>query len=162
MYHAVTPPSGVSENLGKVGSGRLFSFHRSGGEGSRTRPRARPEAGEMLSGFREHFASIGVQLGPRYDGSPLIVKNGTPPVDHPEIYTPTSVPGGRTPHVWLDGGRAIGSSLYYHLGRGFKLSPLGPRVPHASELSDTATRQNIPLKVLDVSCLLYTSPSPRD
>ena len=105
----------------------------------------------MLSGFREQFALIGVQLSLRYDGSPLIVENGTPPVDHSEIYTPTSVPGGRTPHVWLDGGRAIGSSLYDHLSRGFKPLRLGPRAPHASELSDTATRQNIPLKVLDVS-----------
>ena len=105
----------------------------------------------MLSGFREQFASIGVQLGPRYDCSTLIVENGTPPVDHPEIYIPTSVPGGRTPHVWLDGGRAIGSSLYDQLGQGFKLLRLGPHAPHASELSDTATRQNIPLKVLDVS-----------
>lgn len=111
---------------------------------------ARSAAGEMLSGFREQFASIGVQLGGRYDGSPLIVEDGAPPADHAERYSPTSVPGGRAPHFWLDNRRARGSSLYDRLGSGFTLLRLGPHAPDAAELVSTAARRKFPLKVLDV------------
>ena len=64
--------------------------------------RARAAAGAYLSGFGEEFASIGVQLGARYDGSPIIAPDGTePPPDDPAVYVPTACPGGRAPHVWL-------------------------------------------------------------
>ena len=39
VYHAVIPPSGASENLGKNGSGFRSAFQRSGSEGSRTNAR---------------------------------------------------------------------------------------------------------------------------
>ncbi len=43
--------------------------------------RARREVGERLAHFGEQFASIGVQLGARYDGSPLIAADTAPPSD---------------------------------------------------------------------------------
>ena len=48
------------------------------------------------------IASFGVLLGYRYDASPICVADGSPaPPDHPQIYTPTSRPGHRAPHLWL-------------------------------------------------------------
>src|SRR5262249_40723117 len=45
---------------------------------------------------------LGVVLGARYDGSPLVVADGSPPADDVETYTASSAPGGRAPHLWLD------------------------------------------------------------
>ncbi|HSP49627.1 MAG TPA: FAD-dependent monooxygenase [Pseudolabrys sp.] len=111
---------------------------------------ARRAAGEMLAGFGEQFASIGVQLGARYDGSPLIEADNDPPADSFVTYTPSSVPGGRTPHFWLNHGRSRGSSLFDQLDPGFTLLRLGPRAPDASAMIAAAARRNIPLKLLDI------------
>lgn len=112
---------------------------------------ARRDTSRMLMGFNEQFASIGVQLGARYDGSPLIIPDGVAPADSLIKYTPTSIPGGRTPHFWLDENRGYGSSLYDRLGTGFTLLRLGPLAPEASEFMVAASSLLIPLKILDVA-----------
>jgi 2-polyprenyl-6-methoxyphenol hydroxylase-like FAD-dependent oxidoreductase len=111
---------------------------------------ARRTAGRMFAGFGEQFASIGVQLGARYDGSPVI-DAGAPPADSLTTYVPTSIPGGRAPHVWLDAGRGEGSSLFDRLGRGFTLLRLGSRAPDASIIADAAASLHIPFSVIDVA-----------
>ena len=112
---------------------------------------ARRAAGAMLAGFGEQFASLGVQLGARYDGSPIVCDDGAPPADDLVAYVPTSIPGGRAPHIWLDDGRTIGSSLYDRLGTGFALLRLGPRAPDAAAIVAAAARRKIPLDVVDVA-----------
>ena len=112
---------------------------------------ARAAAGRMFAGFSEQFASIGVQLGARYDGSSVISEGAAPPADSLTTYIPTSVPGGRAPHVWLDAGRSQGSSLFDRLGRGFTLLRLGPRPPNASGIVAAAAAGHVPLDVLDVA-----------
>jgi len=112
---------------------------------------ARLAASRMFAGFGEQFASIGVQLGARYDGSPVIEGGGIPPADSLTTYAPTSVPGGRAPHVWLDTGRVEGSSLFDRLGRGFTLLRLGPRPPDTSAIVEAAMVRQAPLDVLDVA-----------
>ena len=58
---------------------------------------------QLLRDIARMFRTIGVQLGYRYDPSPICVPDGTPPPgDEPEIYVPTARPGSRAPHVWLD------------------------------------------------------------
>jgi 2-polyprenyl-6-methoxyphenol hydroxylase-like FAD-dependent oxidoreductase len=111
---------------------------------------ARRAAGAMLANFNEQFASIGVQLGARYDGSSVIIRDAAAPADSFVTYTATSIPGGRAPHVWLDEKRTYGNSLFDRLGTGFTLLRLGPRAPDASMMMAAAERQSIPLKVLDV------------
>jgi len=91
-----------------------------------------------------------VQLGARYDGSPMVAENGAPPADAFIDYIPSSVPGGRAPHVWMDDGRSFGSSLFDRLGVGFTLLRLGGSPPDASAMMAAAAHRNIPLKVLDV------------
>jgi hypothetical protein len=50
----------------------------------------------------------GVQLGARYDDSPIIVHDAFPPRDRfPETYDkyyPSGIPGGRAPHIWREDG----------------------------------------------------------
>jgi 2-polyprenyl-6-methoxyphenol hydroxylase-like FAD-dependent oxidoreductase len=110
----------------------------------------RQAAGAMLSRFSEQFASIGVQLGARYDGSPIIAADGAPPADSFVKYVPTGVPGGRTPHAWLDDAHGQGSSLFDRLGRGFTLLRLGPRAPAATSLMSAAARRRVPLDVIEI------------
>jgi 2-polyprenyl-6-methoxyphenol hydroxylase-like FAD-dependent oxidoreductase len=110
---------------------------------------ARQAAGAMLAKFKDQFASIGVQLGARYDDSPVIVADVAPPADSFIEYRPTSIPGGRAPHAWLDREHISGSSLYDRLGPGFTLLRLGPTPPVADAMAGAATRAKIPLTVLD-------------
>ncbi|HEX2115839.1 MAG TPA: FAD-dependent oxidoreductase [Alphaproteobacteria bacterium] len=111
---------------------------------------ARAKVGAFLGTFGEEFASIGVQLGARYDGSPIVCAQGTPPRDSLTEYMPSSVPGGRAPHVWLDEGRGIGSSLFDRLGVGFTLLRLGPKAPDGASICEAAKKRGVPLAVLDV------------
>jgi 2-polyprenyl-6-methoxyphenol hydroxylase-like FAD-dependent oxidoreductase len=111
---------------------------------------AREKVGAFLSTFGEEFASLGVQLGARYDGSPIVCADGPPPKDNLTDYMPSSVPGGRAPHVWLDSGRSPGSSLFDRLGVGFTLLRLGPKAPDGVPLLEAAKARGVLLTVLDV------------
>jgi len=70
--------------------------------------RARGVIGEEILRERTKvFVSDGLVLGYRYDHSPVIVPDGTPPpAESVSRYTPTARPGSRAPHAWLDGGRS--------------------------------------------------------
>jgi 2-polyprenyl-6-methoxyphenol hydroxylase-like FAD-dependent oxidoreductase len=94
----------------------------------------------------EEFASIGVQLGARYDSSRIVIEDGAPPADDPYVYRPSSVPGGRAPHFWLGGGRGIGDSIYDVLGLGFTLLAFGGADTRALEAA--AAQRHVPLTVL--------------
>ena len=135
----------LSKNIGDIAIPPAVEDDTPAGE------QARRELGAVLSTCGEQYGSIGVQLGARYDGSPIVAEEGAPPADDFINYTPSSVPGGRTPHVWLDEKRNYGSSLYDQLGTGFTLLRLGPNAPDTSVIVAAAARQNIPLKVLDVA-----------
>ncbi|MBU3651938.1 MAG: hypothetical protein FGM44_02535 [Limnohabitans sp.] len=80
---------------------------------------ARAQASTHLNAHvRLEFNIPGVTFGGRYDGSPVIVGDGTsPPPDHPNVYQPTACPGGRPPHAWLSDGQ----SLFDVLGLGWSL-----------------------------------------
>jgi 2-polyprenyl-6-methoxyphenol hydroxylase-like FAD-dependent oxidoreductase len=98
--------------------------------------------------------AVGVQIGGRYDGSPIIVADGEPPEEiFPEsydLYVPTSLPGGRAPHLWLDDLRQMGSSLFDRLGRGFTLLRLNAAI-ETGDLERVAATRGIPLAILDVT-----------
>ena len=90
---------------------------------------ARERAGAYLNAVvRAEFNIPGITFGARYDGSPIIVGDGTsPPPDAANSYTPTACPGGRAPHLWF----ADGSSIYDKFGFEFTLLRLGPKPPAA-------------------------------
>ena len=97
----------------------------------------------------------GVQLGARYDGSPLIISNDKPPEDKwPEMYDKyhhSPIPGGRLPHIWLDDKREVGSSIFDRLGKGFTLIRLSKCQVDTHPLEKAAELRGIPLKVLNVA-----------
>jgi hypothetical protein len=111
---------------------------------------ARRKVSAHVATMGEEYASIGVQLGARYDGSPIIVADGTPPPDDYVHYMPSGVPGGRAPHYWLNGGRGYGDSLFDRLGVGFTLLRLGGKAADSAAIEAAAQRRGVPLKVLDV------------
>jgi 2-polyprenyl-6-methoxyphenol hydroxylase-like FAD-dependent oxidoreductase len=107
---------------------------------------ARAETGAFFARFGEEFASIGIQLGARYDGSRIVVPDGTsPPTDDPTIYRPSACPGGRAPHLFL--GR--GDSLFDHFGPGFTLLRLAGD-GDISPLARAAAARGIPFATFDV------------
>jgi 2-polyprenyl-6-methoxyphenol hydroxylase-like FAD-dependent oxidoreductase len=93
------------------------------------------------------FCCAGLNFGYFYEGSPIILGDGEP-APHYSMgdFTPSTVPGCRTPHFWLDDGR----SLYDALGTGYTLlrtngdADVLPLVEAAEDLG-------MPLAVLDVS-----------
>jgi 2-polyprenyl-6-methoxyphenol hydroxylase-like FAD-dependent oxidoreductase len=123
---------------------------------------ARREAADYLNGGSSEFASLGVQLGARYDGSPIVVPDGPPPADDLFDYRPSSAPGGRTPHVWVGPGRDIGDSLFDRLGAGFTVLRLGPRPPAVDRLVAAFQATGAPVSVLNVVSELARELYERD
>lgn len=116
---------------------------------------ARRAAGDYLNRHaRAEFNIPGVTFGARYDGSPLILADGTrPPPDDANLYVPSATPGGRAPHAWL----ADDASLFDRFGLGFTLLRLGPEAPEATAFARAAARRGMPLDIVALP-----SPALRD
>ncbi|WP_052864094.1 FAD-dependent monooxygenase [Streptomyces niger] len=112
---------------------------------------ARRRAGALLRTYGERSRALGVRLGARYDGSPLIASREAAPAAAPGTYLPSGVPGGRAPHLWLDARHGAGSALADRFGAGFTLLRLGPGPADAKPLQAAAQAQGMPLTVLDVA-----------
>jgi 2-polyprenyl-6-methoxyphenol hydroxylase-like FAD-dependent oxidoreductase len=110
---------------------------------------ARREAGAyLLAHAQAEFDIPGITFGTRYDGSPLVIPDGTaPPPDAANLYTPSATPGGRAPHAWL----ADGHSLYDSLGFDFALLRLGPQPPDTASFAEIARCARIPLRVIEIA-----------
>ena len=90
------------------------------------------------------FRTIGLQLGYRYDDSPIIVPDGSDPVpDDPENFIASARPGARAPHVALNDGHST-LDLY---GRGFVLARFGEAAPGDQTIVDAATARGVPIRV---------------
>jgi 2-polyprenyl-6-methoxyphenol hydroxylase-like FAD-dependent oxidoreductase len=91
------------------------------------------------------YACAGLNFGTYYDRSPIIVYDGA---EHPAYtmdgYTPSTVPGCRTPHFW----RGDGSSLYDSMGPEFTLLRFDSSAD-AAPLQAAAQLKGVPLTVLD-------------
>ena len=113
---------------------------------------ARAEAARHLDAHvRLEFNIPGVTFGGRYDGSPLIVGDGsTPPPDAPNSYVPTACPGGRPPHAWLADGRSLFDSFHAE----WTLLVLGAAPPDPQPF--TAAAQALGL---DLQAVRHAAPS---
>ncbi|MCP3731119.1 FAD-dependent monooxygenase [Sphingomonas sp. MG17] len=81
------------------------------------------------------FYALGVVLGLRYRGSPVIAEDGTEAAWRiSRDYQPSAAPGCLAPHAWLDDGQ----SLYDLFGQGFTLLVLGD--PDGADI-DAARRE---------------------
>ena len=100
----------------------------------------------------QQFACAGLNYGYFYDRSPLIAYDGEAQPGYTMFdYTPSTVPGCRTPHLWLEDGR----SLYDAMGPDYTLLRLDPSV-EIEALTGAAAVRGLPLQVLDV----HTSDLP--
>lgn len=109
--------------------------------------RVRAEAGRVACEINvKQYAAAGLNFGYFYDSSPLIAYDGGA---HPSYtigsFTPSSVPGCRVPHLWLDDGR----SLYDAFGTEYTLLRFDPSADVAP-LAAAARHRGFPLTVLDV------------
>jgi 2-polyprenyl-6-methoxyphenol hydroxylase-like FAD-dependent oxidoreductase len=86
---------------------------------------------------------IGAELGYRYQDSPLIANEPGGPEDPLRKYEPTTWPGARLPHVWLEGHAAIQDRI----GRGYTLLRLGGS---KEEILPLKKAMKAPFEVLDV------------
>jgi hypothetical protein len=89
----------------------------------------------------------GLNFGYFYDRSPIIAYDGeaAPPYSMSD-FTPSTVPGCRTPHIWLSDGRP----LYDAMGAGFTLLRFDRSVA-VDALVGAAMKRDVPLAVLDVA-----------
>lgn len=93
---------------------------------------------------REWF-SIGIHLGYVFEGSPVLVPDGTPrPEDTVSTYVQTARPGSRAPHVWLK----PGESTLDLFGQTFVL--LRFQGSSSTELQAAAAERKVPFKVVDI------------
>jgi 2-polyprenyl-6-methoxyphenol hydroxylase-like FAD-dependent oxidoreductase len=109
--------------------------------------RARREVGRLAYQINvQQYACAGLNFGTYYDRSPIIAYDGA---DHPaytmDSYTPSTVPGCRTPHFWRDDG----ASIYDTMGPEFTLLRFDSSIDSAP-LEAAALRRALPLTVLDV------------
>lgn len=103
--------------------------------------------GAMSDKLKNEWHSDGIRMGYRYEGSPVVIADGTPePADDPVVYEPTARPGHRAPHAVLADGR----STIDLFGRGFTLLRLGAAPPDPAELVATAEQRGVPLAVYTI------------
>jgi 2-polyprenyl-6-methoxyphenol hydroxylase-like FAD-dependent oxidoreductase len=107
---------------------------------------SRAEVGaKMSAALNQEWTSTGVGLGYRYEGSPLIVPDGTPePPDTVETYIQTARPGHRAPHGWLSDGR----STIDLFGHGYVLLRFDPSVDVAPIMQ---AADSVALSSVDIS-----------
>jgi hypothetical protein len=98
---------------------------------------------------RKSNEMIGAELGYRYACSPLIAAEpGEAPAVDFIAYHPTTWPGARLPHVWLDDGTAMVDRIGY--GLGYTLLRLGGSAADVAALVRAFAALGAPLQVLDI------------
>src|SRR5436305_5360257 len=109
--------------------------------------RARREVGRLAYEINvRQYAAAGLNFGSYYDASPIIAYDGSAhPAYTMDSFTPSTVPGCRTPHLWCGDGR----SLYDAMGPEFSLLRFD-RAIETGAIEQAARHRGVPLKVLDL------------
>jgi 2-polyprenyl-6-methoxyphenol hydroxylase-like FAD-dependent oxidoreductase len=119
------------------------TIEQPGPEGDAVRARIGREAYEINVG---QFCCGGLNFGYFYADSPIIAYDGeAAPAYTMYNFTQSTVPGCRTPHLWLRDGR----SLYDVLGPDFTLLRFDPDV-EVSALGAAAAQRGVPMAMVDV------------
>ena len=96
---------------------------------------------------------IGAELGYRYVGSPIICEEPGGPEHLFRDYVPTTWPGARLPHVWVERGR----STHDVIPDGYTLLKLGRSTADTSDLEKAMRALHAPFEVLAID-----AQAPRD
>ena len=143
-----------ADSVGLFTAGPLLDEDSAAGEEERQRA-----SGYLDAHAKLEFNIPGVTFGGRYDGSPVIVPDGSrPPPDEPNRYVQTACPGGRPPHAWMDDGR----SLFDLFGPEWTLLALGAQSPDTAPFEAAASARGLHLRVLRLPAAalreLYEAP----
>ena len=105
-------------------------------------------ANALSDHVRSEFNIPGLQLGLRYEGSPIVAReSGAPHADEPTVYIPSARPGARAPHIWL-----AGQSIYDLFGLDYTLLCFaGTLQTDTSDWQQAALAIGMPLTVLHIS-----------
>jgi 2-polyprenyl-6-methoxyphenol hydroxylase-like FAD-dependent oxidoreductase len=108
---------------------------------------ARKEFGDAYTAMmKREWYTIGIHLGYRYEGSPIVAPDGTQePPDTVSTYEQVARPGHRAPHVWL----AEGKSMLDFFGKGFVLLRFD-RNASVDQFTQAARQCGVPLEVVDI------------
>ena len=99
----------------------------------------------IMAEDRPQYLTVGLQLGERYESSPIVCQDGTPaPPDSWDSYTPLDRPGARAPHYWL----AKDHALLDELGPGFTLIEYGAGPRETDAFARAAAARGMPLKII--------------
>jgi 2-polyprenyl-6-methoxyphenol hydroxylase-like FAD-dependent oxidoreductase len=112
------------------------------------------EAYRASSGANGPTFTENLRLGYYYEGSPICVPDGTPPIPYETAaFVPSARPGTRAPHAWIMEERlgAKRSTLDLFGNNRFVLLRLGPEAPEAGRVADAAATRGLPLAILDLS-----------
>ncbi|HTX08659.1 MAG TPA: FAD-dependent monooxygenase [Solirubrobacteraceae bacterium] len=120
----------------------LPDVERSGPAGEQAREVLRDYV--LKHSFPQH-SPLGLNFGYRYEGSPIVIPDGTePPPFEFGTFSPDARPGHRLPHFR----RADGAPVFDSLGPDFSLLCVGDGADQAGGLVDAAERAGLPLKVV--------------
>jgi 2-polyprenyl-6-methoxyphenol hydroxylase-like FAD-dependent oxidoreductase len=98
---------------------------------------------------RKSNEMTGAELGYHYAGSPLVAhEEGEGPFYDFVEYRPTTWPGARLPHAWLDDGTAMQDRIGYDSG--FTLLRLGRSQADVAGLAKAFATYGAPFRVLDI------------
>ena len=108
---------------------------------------ARARVGEAAYALHvKQFACAGLNFGYAYSSSPLIAYDGEqPPPFTMHEYVPSTAPGCRTPHLWMEHGR----SLFDLMGPDYALLRFDPSIDVQPLLSAAAARR-VPIRLVDI------------
>jgi 2-polyprenyl-6-methoxyphenol hydroxylase-like FAD-dependent oxidoreductase len=119
------------------------SIDQAGPEGDTVRARIGREAYDINIG---QFCCGGLNFGYFYEASPIIAYDGEVAPSYTMYdFSQSTVPGCRTPHLWLRDGR----SLYDALGSDFALLRFDQKV-EIEALVEAAAHRSVPMPVVDV------------
>lgn len=114
-------------------------------EGARARARMKDQ---ILNSQPAMVLTDGIALGYRYDPSPIVWPDGTPPTpDTISVYVPTARPGSRAPHAWI----SEGHSTVDLFGSGFVLLRFGADAPDGKAIEAAFAGRGMPLKTVAIA-----------
>jgi 2-polyprenyl-6-methoxyphenol hydroxylase-like FAD-dependent oxidoreductase len=140
---AINNTSGFHLSHGKFHDG-FAAIEDDTDEGRTLRAQLGPE---LVREVGRMFRTIGLQLGYRYENSPIVVPDGTPPApDDPETFVASARPGSRAPHVALKNG----SSTLDLYGHGYVLARFGGNAPDGAAIAEAAKTRGVPLRAVTI------------
>ncbi|HLH87416.1 MAG TPA: FAD-dependent monooxygenase, partial [Xanthobacteraceae bacterium] len=102
----------------------------------------------IMAEDRPQYLTVGLQLGERYEGSPIVWDEDTAaPPDTWDRYVPVVRAGARAPHYWVEPRKA----LFDLFGPGFTLLDFGADEDDRDGLANAAGTRHVPLKILQLA-----------